>query len=210
MSSADLISAFEGSMLDVEILARKKSGELEVDQETKIGLWECILVTFYYRTRPEMKVVQEGYQRGPVHIGKMDMNIRVYRWTDEDIENYRKLKNKEDLELLGGISSSVQAAIESLGDELRLYLDQAKGKKKEEEVPEEEPKKNLMENLFGDFYTKKDKTPEVKKKVKRLMSKKEVDSEIKKFKDPTKPGHALARSWLVYNNFKKAHRMITW
>src|SRR3989338_6186768 len=57
----DLISAFEGSMLDIEILAR----------DSKDGANGCILATFNFRTRPELKVVQEGYQRGPVHIGKM-------------------------------------------------------------------------------------------------------------------------------------------
>jgi hypothetical protein len=208
MDSADLISAFEGSMLDIEVLARKGSKILKVDEETKIGLWECLLVSFNYRTRAEMKVVQEGYQRGPIHIGKMEMNIRVYRWTDNDVKNYKKLKEKEDLELLGGVSSSVQAAIESLGDELSMYLDEAKGKKEEVTV-EEKTKKSTMEKLFGDFYVSNKESKPDKKKIKRFMSEKEVKEAISGFKS-IKPGHAMALSWLVYNNFKKSHRMVTW
>jgi len=209
MDSADLISAFEGSMLDIEVLARKNSGSLKVDEETKINLWECLLINFNYRTRAEMKVVQEGYQRGPVHIGKVEMNIRVYRWTDEDVENYKKLKQKEDIELLGGISGSVQAAIESLGDELSKYLKEAKGKKEEKSQDIEKPKDGLMKKFFGDFYHKEDKKQERKKRIKALMTEKEVNSAINKFKGII-PGHAMAHSWLVYNNFKKSHRMITW
>ena len=53
MSSAEMVSAFEVSMLDVEILARKPLGKAN----------SCVLATFNYRTRAEMKVQQEGYQR---------------------------------------------------------------------------------------------------------------------------------------------------
>src|SRR3989344_4174241 len=65
MVSPDLVSAFEGSMLDIEVLARKR--------DDKTGMNGCVLASFFYRTRPELKVVQEGYQRGPVHIGKMEV-----------------------------------------------------------------------------------------------------------------------------------------
>src|SRR3989339_65814 len=59
LSSPDLIMAFEGSMIDIELLASKPFGDFN----------GCILATFNYRTRPSMKFVQEGYQRGPVHVG---------------------------------------------------------------------------------------------------------------------------------------------
>lgn len=76
--SAELISAFESAMIDIEIIAHHP-------EKT-----HCVMVTFQYRTRPHMKFVQEGYQRGPVHVGEVDMQFRVYPWNKEDIERYKK------------------------------------------------------------------------------------------------------------------------
>ncbi len=124
MSSAELVSAFEGSMLDVEFLARKPDSAGKTHS--------CVIVTFNYRTRAELKVHQEGYQRGPVHIGKMVVTFRAYAWTEEQLQNYKKLKEREILDLLGDVSSSVQAAMESLGEELYRYLREAEGVEVEE------------------------------------------------------------------------------
>ena len=203
MSSADLISSFEGSMLDIEVLARKH------DEAGRTGVNGCILATFYYRTRPELKVVQEGYQRGPVHIGRFEMQLRVYGWTDEQVASYKKLKEKETQYLMGEISSSVQSAMESLGEELDHYLREAGGELKKEERKEEEPaKKSIAHRLFGDFYTPK-----------QLKQKGGKGSSLRQLKkDEEALSEALdkaARSasfvcWNVYHNFKKAHGMIAW
>lgn len=196
MLSADLISAFEGSMLDIEVLFRKRSAK------GNVGGNACILATFTYRTRPELKVVQEGYQRGPVHIGRFEMNFRVYAWTDGQVENYKKLKEEETLMLMGDVSSSVRQAMESLGEELDLYLEEARGEKGKKKPEEEKPaKKSLMEKFFGDFYTPK------KSKVKEKSGKDEKLAEelAKKI-----VGHAQFHAFNTYKNFKKAHRMIQW
>src|SRR3989338_118311 len=88
LTSAELISAFEGSLLDIEILARKPMGEVH----------SCVLVTFNYRTRAELKV-QQDYQRGPVHIGRMVVTFRAYAWSDKELKQYKALKQKELFEL---------------------------------------------------------------------------------------------------------------
>ena len=202
MDTADIVSAFEGSMLDVEILARK----------SKDGANGCILATFTYRTRAEMKVQQEGYQRGPVHIGKFEMNLRVYGWTDQEVERYRKLKNKEILEFMGDISSTVLGAMTSLGKELDTYLEEAREsvgeefKKKEEKEEEKPDKKSLGEKLFADFYTPK------KKKAEKGPTAKELKRQEAKQKEamPDLVKHAKLAAWNTYNNFKKAHFMISW
>ncbi len=199
--SPDLISAFEGSMLDIEILARKPEGK---------GANSCLLATFSYRTRPEMKVVQEGYQRGPVHIGRYEMNFRIYGWTDQEVENYKKLKNKEIMELMGDVSSSVQKAMESLGKELDIYLAEAKGEKAKKEgeaagEKKEPNKKSVMEKLFGDFYTPKSaaaKSIEDKASSgKRTLSEEEAKKAA---------GYAGFHAFNMYKNFKKSHGMVQW
>ena len=201
MTSAEMISAFEGSMLDVEILVRKRE---EVGNN---GANACILATFAYRTKADMKYVQEGYQRGPVHIGKFEMNFRIYAWSDEEVERYKKLKEDEIFDLMGDVSSSVKQAMESLGEELDRYLDEARGEKDKKEEENEEPeanKKSFMEKFLGDFYTPK----KVKSKIKEETT--SSDETAAKAKAEKLVGHAKFHGFNIYKNFKKSHGMIQW
>ena len=198
-TSPDLISAFEGSMLDVEILARKE----------KNGANGCVLATFYYRTRPEMKVVQEGYQRGPVHVGRFEMNLRVYGWSNEQVTKYKEMKKKELFEIMGDVSSSVKQAMESLGKELEHYLEEAKGdESKEKKISEKPAAKSFAEKFLGDFYTPQ----EIKSQLKNLPKGKEVKKQQEQMEVEIKSlvGAAEFFCFNTYKNFKKAHRMVMW
>ena len=125
----DLLTHFEGSMLDVEILAHHP------------GRHGAVLVTFNFRTRPQM-TSQREFQRGPVHTGRMDMQVRAYDWTKDEVNRYIKLKKREELELVGNISQVVHESMKALGDELYQYLQEATGesvqhsKVLEEKTPE--------------------------------------------------------------------------
>ncbi|PIN75941.1 hypothetical protein COV17_03390 [Candidatus Woesearchaeota archaeon CG10_big_fil_rev_8_21_14_0_10_36_11] len=202
MSSPEMVAAFENSMLDIELLARKR------DPET--GANGCVLTTFNYRTRPELKVVQDGYQRGPVHIGRFEMNIRVYAWSDAQVESYKKMKDRENFILMGEVSSSVQKAMEALGSELDTYLEEARMNvdvtKKNKEA-KEPMKRTLMQQFLGDFYTFKKKggkaaTQRPKQNYKTKEAYKSASGAV--------VGHAMFHIWNHYKNFKKAHRMIAW
>jgi len=211
MRSADLVASFEGSMLDIELLAYtpvpKKIGNVNVN--------ECLLCTFNYRTRVEMKVQQEGYNRGPVHVGKMELNLRVYKWTDEEVNNYKAMKKKEIFFLLGDISETIQKAMEGLGKELEIYLEEAKKNvgaeynkellgEKEEKMDSKKTHKGFFEGFFGEFYTGKGKANSSPK------SNKEPDWEAVDKWRKGKIGAGTALAWVVFNNFKKSHRMIAW
>ncbi|MBI2573041.1 hypothetical protein HYV86_04240 [Candidatus Woesearchaeota archaeon] len=224
MRSPDIISAFEGSMLDIELLARKRvvAGKLhdEHGHEKEIGANACVLATFNYRTRPELKVVQEGYQRGPVHIGRYEMNYRVYTWSDEQVEKYKELKKEEALHLMGNVSASVQQAMEALGDDLKIYLAQARDQRESAKKEHHDggkghaTKKGFMRKLFGDFYHDEGSHGEGHgghghgghdaKHAKEVMDKLDslLDGSLKKY--------AIQNCWPAYHNFKKAHKMITW
>jgi hypothetical protein len=139
MRTPDLISAFEGSLIEIEFLAyqlpigqltEKAQGEMwqAAGGRQNHTMYACVLAHFLFRTRPGMSYQQEGYNRGPLHIGRMQLDLRSYVWTKGQIDNYIKMKDSEDLELMKTISGSVKAAMEALGDELIRYLDEAKGK----------------------------------------------------------------------------------
>lgn len=197
LTSAELVSAFEGSLLDVEIMARRQIGKAH----------SCVLVTFNYRTRAELKVQQEGYQRGPVHIGRMVITFRAYAWSEEQLQKYKELKQKELFELLGDVSTSVQQAMESLGEELFRYLDEARGTAVAKKEEKKEPlKKSFAEKFFGDFYTSKKAKMSKGPSAKELMlEQKKIGEDVGKAAAP-----ALFHAFNVYHLFKKAHRMAAW
>ncbi len=190
--SVDLVSAFESSRTDIEVIGHH-------DEEQG-----CVLVSWNYRTTPHMKFVQEGYQRGPVHVGRVDLTFRAYNWTKEEIKKYKKMKEKENLYLLGDVSQSVIQAMKGLGDELERYYLESKGK-----IEGKEPKENLeskkekwkdnrpfIHKLFGDFL------PPPKQKTNKSNEKKDEND-----KDGA---YAKRVAWGTYRYFKKSHRMITW
>ncbi|MBN2367736.1 hypothetical protein JXC34_01860 [Candidatus Woesearchaeota archaeon] len=202
MISADLIGAFEGSVVEIEILTKKKIGKY----------YACILAHWFYRTRPAMSYQQEGYQRGPIHVGRAEMTLRNYVWTKEQVEAYKKLKEEEDLELIGSIDDSLKEAMDALGDDLKKYLEEG-GEKFEKEETKEEPKRaGLLDPFvslfkgFGDIG--KAFVPEKKKEGPKKLTR----SDILKNKDDFKKaeGTAKGQMYQCYKNYKKAHKFIHW
>ena len=55
----------------------------------------------------------------------MILTIRAYSWTSQQIENYIKYRNEEELELMKEINSSINEAMDALGDDLKKYLQSA-------------------------------------------------------------------------------------
>jgi len=158
MASPDLISAFEGSMIEIEVLAKKPmTGGGHHGGHHKPEAYAIYSLHFDFRTRPEMKYVQEGYQRGPSHIGRLVFTLRAYAWTQKDIYNYKKFRTKEDFDMLASIDGSVRAAYSALGDDLEKYLresgesmlsefDKADKKKKKKKLNLLEPIKALFKS----------------------------------------------------------------
>src|SRR3989338_6748225 len=153
-----------------------------------------------------MSYQQEGYQRGPLHLGRVEMDFRAYAWTDREIENYKRMKEQEDFQLLGIIDGSVKAAMESLGDELMRYLREA-GEDIGEKAQKSEEKKSSFASpytsvlkgfseLFGKGRPKKQPRP--KRKSKTDIMRKNIDRD--KAENEVK-----AAAWIIYHNFKKYH-----
>jgi len=204
--TADLIGAFEGSMIEMEFIAAKPGAG---------DFYSVVLVNFDCRTRPTMSFHQEGYQqRGPIHTGRIVINWRSYAWTNEQIENYVKMRNEESLKLLTDIDESVKAAMEALGDDLMKYLEEAgETKIPKYEEPAEAKKPTVFDpfasvfkgagELFGAFLP-------VNKKTNKQKKKKKVD----KFKIDKQKKETLKESrrsmWNCYDKYKKAHGMLSW
>ena len=158
-----------------------------------------------------MKFVQEGYQRGPIHVGKMIMTLRGYIWTHEDVEKYLKMKDEEDFELMKAISSAVKVAMESLGGELLKYLEQAERMShegKEEKPAPEFKKESMLRRAFGDFVGHEQGHGGNAKKdhgAGHKPDKHALDKEADDVKADLKN-----RLFISFKNFKKGHGMVMW
>ena len=197
----DLIAAFESSMIEIEIMAIKPQGSIN----------QCILLHYLFRTRPEMSYSQE-YQRGPLHLGRVEIDFRAYAWSDKQIENYKKMRTQEDFQLLGVIDGSVKAALESLGDELMRYLKEA-GEEFEEikqpskpDIKRAGPFLSLFEG-FAELFTSFKMSKGSKKSGKKITQTDLMRSALtkKSAQDTVK-----RTMWSIYHDFKKQHDMLSW
>jgi len=196
----DLIVAFESSMIEIETLAIKGEGPVK----------QCILMHYLFRTRPEMNYSQE-YQRGPLHLGRIEIDFRAYAWDENEIESYKKMRQQEDFQLLGVIDGSVKSALEALGDELMRYLKEA-GEEFEEkrEMPKAPKRHGTFMSVFAGFaevltsFTARKEVRQSGKKpkqtdlMKRAIARKNAEGAVKKV------------MWNTYHHFKKQHDMLNW
>ena len=200
----DLLVAFETSMIEVELLARKpgpKFGNKSVNQ--------CLLIHYLFRTRPEMSYSQE-YQKGPLHLGRVEIDFRAYGWDDGQIQNYKKMRAQEDFQLLGLIDASVKAAMEALGDELMRYLEEAgeefgpKAEKKVEKSHLFSPYTSIFKGFSELFSAQKAKKEE--------KPKKQTQTDVFHLKMARNLAETKAKddTWTIYHHFKKHHNMLNW
>lgn len=196
----DLIVAFESSMIEVELLARKPG---RVNQ--------CLLMHYLFRTRPEMNYQQE-YQKGPLHLGRVEIDFRVYAWTEKEVENYKKMREQEDFQLLGLIDGSVKAAMEALGDELMRYLQEA-GEEFGPKTQKEEKKQLSVISPYTSIFKGFGELFGVAQKAKKApMPKKPSKDDAFRLvmERRSAVGEAKNTAWTVYHHFKKHHGMLNW
>ncbi|MBI4441113.1 hypothetical protein HY639_03025 [Candidatus Woesearchaeota archaeon] len=215
LSMPDLISAFEGSILDIEFLAKGKKEK---------NFFPVILVHFYYRTRPAMEFHQEYQHRGPVHVGRVEITVRGYVWNSEMLEKYKQYRGDDDLELLGSINKSIADAMSIFKDDLKEYLTEMG-----EQFPEEKKAEvKVVQPAFDLFEPFKALGSAVWEPIRLLLagltglfgidlfktwgapgpSKKEVaalDDEKKKVQETL-----LVPLWKCVEIFKKTHGMLAW
>lgn len=219
-TDADLVSAFEGSIIEVENLFYKLPPKGDYSKEIKRNqyVYSVILVSMRYRSKPSMNYHAE-YQRGPLHIGQAEIVLRAYAWDWDTIQRYTNLKSKEDLEMIGEVDGSVKAAMESLGEELERYLKEA-GEEVELDYPkqEKEKKEKAMDRIKK--YRDRDPFLALAYGAKELFydpfkksgsgKKDQPSAALKENETDVAAKVAKGSLWQTYKNFKKAHDMLAW
>jgi hypothetical protein len=146
----------------------------------------------------------------------VDITLRGYTWTDQDMINYKDMRSLEDIEMIATIDDSVKAAMEALGDDLQRYLQEA-GENIEKPAPEEKkkitgpPNQTLIDPFvsifkgigeFGSFVGIGGSDSK-----KKISAQDEYTISVEKSKAK---GNLKGALWNTYKNFKKAHKMVTW
>lgn len=211
VETPDILVAFETSMMEVEILAKKPQKKVKIGGKD-IQVWQVIVLHLWFRTRPEMSYVQEGYQKGPLHVGRVQITFRAYAWTDKEIELYKKMREQEDFKLLSMVDASVKAAMEALGDELMRYLEEAGEEMKKIEKKKEIKPPTIVSPLanvykgFKDMFTLYKgikKTPEPKRPSKKDLYQLDLAKSVA-------ASGVKGSMWGIYHHFKKHHGMLNW
>jgi len=200
-------------MIEIEFLAAKKPVNIKSkSNDNDQDAYACHIVHMLYRTRPAMSYQQEGYQRGPIHVGKLEINFRAYGWSQKQMDQFVALRADQELEVLKSVSDSVKTAMESLGDDLKGYLKEAGEEFAEDKRPAADKKKapTMWQQIKADFVGPSALEP--KKKGKKPKSAKEQAVGKAKQKGAIKSAGKAAQNdlYLSFKNFKKAHGMVMW
>ena len=203
--SADLIKAFEGAAIEIETLVKRKvAGDHHA----------VVIISVSYVSRPEMKFQQErGFHQGPVHVGRTELNLRGYAWTSEDIKNYKKYREEDDFESISSIDKSLREAMDSLGDDLKKYLEEA-GEKFEKKKKTPIKRTAKLASSVDPFLSVFKGFAEIFTAFRGASFEKKEKKQISKFEAAKHRKDAVdfmeATIWQAYKNYKKAHRMVTW
>lgn len=212
--TAELVSAFENSMLEVEFIAKHLP-------EGNEDVYACISAHFNYRTMPQMNYQAEGYQRAPLHVGEVKIQLRGYAWTQDQINEYKAMRSMEDLELAASVEKSLMDAMDALGEDLERYLLEAeesleatKKKKGKSDSGAERPRNtDPFMALFGAFSSPfKSNRPKSKKgkSAAAVAAEAKATEKRRAAERQRAQGFYPIRMWLTYKNFKKSHRLFTW
>jgi len=213
--SIGIVSAFEGSLIEIEIMAKTKVG----------SHYAVVIVNFDYTASPKT-TWDPRYQQNKVgFVGRLEMNIKSYAWTKKEIENYKAMKDAENLELIKEIDAGIKEGMEAVEEKVLEYLN--------EKTDDVEDNSSL------------DQKYEIKNgKIVKITSKKKQKNDLtagsilepfvelaKGFQIFTEPfkinfassyssksssnpsgakGAAKVKSWLLYKIYKKSHRVLAW
>ncbi len=200
-SDKDIIAAFDTSKIELEIMAMRKEYRVDIRPGTSESrsfeeYFPVIRVQWNYVAIPEM-AYQQDYQRGAVHRGRTTIVIDAFIAKKDELENYRKKQEEEDLELLSAVDESLVA----MKEDIDKYLKEAGEEEKKEEQKEQ---RGSIFAPFTDVYKGFKEMFGIKKDKEKRKSKFYLDQE----KEAAKSA-ASADAYIIYKAFKGSHGMLS-
>ncbi len=206
----ELIGAADMSLVDIEIFGvNHGSWKRGTKNVPYAKYFPCIQLKFRWRSVPEMAYMQE-YQKGPIHLGRTEIFFKSMALTQQQIDNHKKEKDKEDIDLL----ASVNAAMDAMKDELFRYLAEADDElAKKEKTKVEFPlfkKIDKLPNPFEPFSKIGKGFNELFGALIPVGNKNAPSGWVAKREEAAAKKQAGDNLFLTYDIFKKAHGLIYW
>jgi hypothetical protein len=202
-ATADMVSSFEQSFVDIEILG------MRLPEKNK-KVYACTLVSIEFRTRPQFEGAftnqSTGYHKGAIHRGEARLTLRTYNWTAEQVKKFQSMKDHEDLEGLKDLDVTLKATLDALGDDLQKYLKEADEKffeDQKEKKKEDTSGKNKGPSIWDPFKEIGKGFGEITGAFKTANKPKKKD-DLKKEKE-TAESKGVEWTYMLYKNFKKEH-----
>lgn len=237
MDTFGIISSFQTSMVEIEVLVHRPMDECKYSDE-KTGdskrsvVHAVVLLHFLYETSPEMNFhAKDSYQqKGPSHVGKVAATIRSYAWTDTDIANYKSLRVDEEVELMRAIDNSLVQDVDDFGGDLKQIINEIEKdldiklsgtqEKDDSEMTVEEKRKDFQDQIKKFRKEMGGPFSDILKGVKELVidpfKSNKSDEKLAIYNNSVSAakksaaGTANLVAWQIYKNYKKAHKMVTW
>jgi hypothetical protein len=210
----ELISSFEGALMEIEFLARRSPTGFKDGRGDPKKPAPTILATFTYRVKPQLQFQADSYQnRGAVHVGRVEVSLRSYGWNEDDVQAYMKYREQETLELMAMVDQSVKDAMDALGNELMQYLHEAGEDVHFEAQKEDKKPKKAPVNLFEPFVALFGGFKDLFGMPFEGMFEIKSDAPKKRGTDGASVGAskvAATFTFQMYKNYKTAHGMPKW
>tara|TARA_B100000315_G_C14299906_1_gene461355 strand:- start:196 stop:714 length:519 start_codon:yes stop_codon:yes gene_type:complete len=165
--------------------------------------YSCLDVGFKYRSIPTS--VQGQY----LHRGTINVKIKAYVFTEKDVEDIEKQELFEGMDLVDNLTD---VSLKELYEDIDHYITEAKEEGKEKDVKKKEFKlpfgnifEGFQEGVVGPAKGAAKEFVRVFKPSKVLSSDYAEDAVKKAATDK-----AVGQCVLIYDIFKKGHRMVTW
>jgi len=194
LPNPDIIAAFNNMQMELSLFAKEEIKPSKAFPEySKLNFedkyYSCLQVDFKYRTVPQ--AVRSGQSTHYANLGTVDVFFTAYVMTAKEIELIEKEEIFEDMSLVEDLTDR---SLKDLQEDIDKYLGREEEEEKEsKKEPFPNPLKGIKDILKPLKVFKRNAGNYEKKKV--LVA---ANTE------------AMNKCLILYDVFKKAHRMMTW
>ncbi len=193
LPNPDIVAAFNNMQMELSLFAKKEIKPESIFPEYSRFEFEdkyfaCLQVDFKYRTVPQS--VRSGQSTHYAHLGTVDVYFSAYAMTEKEMEKIQKEEVFEDMALVEHLTD---VSLKELQEDIDKYLGDEEDKIKEKNKSFPNPMKGLLDTL----------------KPIKLFKRKAGKYETEKLSQAARNA-AKQNCLVIYDVFKKAHRMMTW
>jgi len=199
LPSPDVVAAFNNMQMQLTLFGKKEvnpSSVFKAYRHLKFPrkYYSCVEIEFGFRTVPQSFRTQTGSHY--VHAGTISMKFKPYVFSDEDLRDLEIHELYQDMDIVEHLT---EVSLKELQEDIDHFLE-----------PPEEKKKPLFELPFGNvFKGLQEMIGPIGSGASSFIPKSDSGYKVSKVKQAA--GEAALNSCLVlYDVFKKAHRMVTW